>query len=832
MTFRVYRCGYLTQKKERGQMDDLRRLLQKHFNRTAEDVRLVIDPRPDCQIDGLIFKDGKLVVVELKNVGGTIIADLDRSSKWKIIEENGHEVPLNQENPFNQTLRHRIRLAAFTWRRVLGQKGDPPIEFRNQFSAWVVIKPRTDIKRVNWRPGDSYWFEVLPLDLVPRALTSERGGRDSITVQQLESLLQLLGAEERAPDEWMRPGPLVLAQSGLSKGVPMVGFLMESPEPDRVLSGLTYVLELDLRDYEADLFRLLSHGDERVREHTARILMLWEPPALCEVFGHMLVDDSPKLQVLALRSLQEHACPALASILKGFLEARDGNVAGLAVEALAASGCEAAGDIILSYAKREPVARYVAGLRQKRASRNGKVPLESSIRALGRLRYREAVSWLLEILDAAEAAGPIGEHLNIASLWEETLLALGEIGNPTAFESLLNALRTCGPEWAKTPIKALGVLGDERAVESLLPFLGDDDQWTAQETVYALKAIGSEKAFNRLCEHFLQGTSDGPLAITYPIMQALVAISPKRTEEFVLSRLRDVELHQEVKWRLMDLLGPVATEISMETLFSLLPDGRYNEAASDILARKIATPAVFERAQALLATRNPDERAAALYIMCHRWGVTLLSELEKYERNDAPEVRRVAALEYQMMNNASGRHRLLAMSGDRDPLVRERVYHAFFDEPLAALQGGWLCLADTLYSIGPVLLGEEAIVAGTEDRDRETGSVQNHSRSEDPILFVMDVARCERAAVVRVVESAGLYLRANRGGTLEQWLLIPDLWLVPWLAERELNGFLLKILGVTNRTLGPPELSDAEKDFVRTAEELLGKLSGNGGRCA
>src|SRR5437867_2009165 len=134
----------------------------------------------------------------------------------------------------------------------------------------------------------------------------------------------------------MRPGPMVLGQSELSKGVPMVGFLLESSDSDRVLSGLKYVVELDLRDYEADLFRLLGHGDERVQEHAARTLMIWESASLCQVFGRMLVDDSPNLQVLALRSLQERACPSLTPVLEGFLESTDGNMAGLALEALAA----------------------------------------------------------------------------------------------------------------------------------------------------------------------------------------------------------------------------------------------------------------------------------------------------------------------------------------------------------------------------------------------------------------------------------------------------------------------------------------------------------------
>lgn len=823
MTFRVYTCGYLSHAKERAQMDDLRVFLEKHFTHTAEDVRLVVDPRPDCQIDGLVFKDGKLIILELKNVGGRIIADFDPSKPWRLLEPGGREVFLEQENPLSQLRRYRQRLLRFFWQGVLRRHDDIPDEFRDAVSGWVVVRQGSDISRVNVWPSNTYWLSVLPSDAVSQALVLERGGLAQVTVEQFDLLLELLHAEERPTGGWMRPGALVEVSSVAPVKVPVVDFLLTSADADRVLTGLRYTQELELKQHEAEVRGLLAHRDEGVRMSAAKLLVAWESPDLCDTLGRLLGDERPRLRDYALEVLQERPCPSLSPDLTPLLLDSDRNLANLALGAVVSSGGETACRIVGDYARRQSVEEHLKDILAEGRLESAGIPFASVARALGRLRCADTVPLLLEVLDRLDRSGKRDTNVGVGIAWDEVVLALGSIGDARAFEPLSKELSAVEAGWERSAIRALGFLRDERAVPLLLPFLGSGDDMVVNETVHALTAISSEQAFEALSVRLVHGPPERTaIAIRYPIMKALAAISPRRTEEFALAQLRNPSLSQETAWLMLDLLGPVATEASIEVLFSSMKDRAYSEQAAGILAHQVPKPEVFTRAQQLLLSSNePPERAGALYIMCRRWGAHLLEELENYEKDHAVEVRRVVAWEYRSLKNATGRHRLLAMAEDQDSTVRRHVYHAFFEEPLAALDRGLLLASEGIFHVGPVLLGEEAVVTGTEETEEESASSEGSSDGQEPVLFVIKASGCERVGILKASGAVGLYLRARESQTTHEWLLIPGQWDDGRLVEREMQQFRLKLLNVANRELGPPEMIGTETDFIRKAVSAL-----------
>lgn len=74
MSFRIYRCGYTTEKHERNQMDRFIRYLEQEFSHRREDCSVIIDPSfpyknmagvPIRRIpDAIIVKDNILVIIK------------------------------------------------------------------------------------------------------------------------------------------------------------------------------------------------------------------------------------------------------------------------------------------------------------------------------------------------------------------------------------------------------------------------------------------------------------------------------------------------------------------------------------------------------------------------------------------------------------------------------------------------------------------------------------------------------------------------------------------------------------------------------------------------
>lgn len=78
--------------------------------------------------------------------------------------------------------------------------------------------------------------------------------------------------------------------------------------------------------------------------------------------------------------------------------------------------------------------------------------------------------------------------------------ALGKIGDRTAVEPLINALKDRDRGVRIQVIKALGDIGDHRSTEQVLTMLNDQDDETRLEAVIALGKIGDPRAVEPLIE--------------------------------------------------------------------------------------------------------------------------------------------------------------------------------------------------------------------------------------------------------------------------------------------------------------------------------------------
>ncbi|MFQ6061267.1 MAG: HEAT repeat domain-containing protein, partial [Thermoplasmata archaeon] len=454
-----------------------------------EDVRLIVDFRTGRQIDSMVFKDGKLIILELKDIGGRITASLAPGVAWRF-NESGEEIEL-ENSPFSQVGSQRLSVMEFFWNRVLDYRkplNDPEVRsgsFRRHFGGWVVTKPGANIKFVDRDPRAVQWFTALTADDVPRSLRYERGEGLLSSEEHFDRFIDLIGAEERPWDEWMLGRRLVSTEEDIAPaGIPQIDFLFSSSKPEQKRRALQHVRELGLVDYLQDVCVASASPDKSLRKMALEILLEWDPPELGRLLVQFLHDDSPELRNHVLKLMGDRPCPEAIPELADMLKSEDFNEVVAALKALGVTEHPEAGQAVFEYAKEQPIDEMP----------DENVPWYTLINVLGQLSCREAVPWLLELLTDLEDLVPVGEDNHIDIIREETIYSLGEIGDSRALEPLLERLRTYTKEWTIAPIRALGRLGDPGAVDHLVPYLDTDEDWMKEEVVRALCRIGSDTA--------------------------------------------------------------------------------------------------------------------------------------------------------------------------------------------------------------------------------------------------------------------------------------------------------------------------------------------------
>jgi len=121
--------------------------------------------------------------------------------------------------------------------------------------------------------------------------------------------------------------------------------------------------------------------------------------------------------------------------------------------------------------------------------------------------------------------------------------ALGEIGDRTAVQPLIDALSDKSTDVQYVAAKSLGILADERAVEPLLLKLKSDEKWVRRGAAHSLGLIGDRRAVDPLI---------GLLTDTRHDVRAQAAWS--------LGRLGDVRALEPLKLLLQDPRDDVRRE--------------------------------------------------------------------------------------------------------------------------------------------------------------------------------------------------------------------------------------------------------------------------------
>lgn len=207
----------------------------------------------------------------------------------------------------------------------------------------------------------------------------------------------------------------------------------------------------------------------------------------------------------------------------------------------------------------------------------------------------------------------------------------------------------------------------------LLQYLKNHDSRLYNVTVTALSKIGSDESFDALAEAYFLNSDSYSGAKTG---EALQRINRDWFVDLLLDQIKSSQVKNEVKRVYLQALLPLVTLRCADTLFPLLRNKKLSDLAAWNLSNLVAYERVFERAMELTWSKNPIEKASAIWVL-YKHFIENPNELERFESDNAhKQVRRVVAALYLQ---SKSKQKLFKYAKDLDEEVRDTVFSSFFD---------------------------------------------------------------------------------------------------------------------------------------------------------
>lgn len=672
----VYVANYPMRPHERKQVNELLREFYRWFSGSSTKCAAIIGMQiPLAQIDLLLLKDNRLVILELKNSSGRIEADCSSDDRlWKAIEANGRATPLGSVNPFFQAKRERISLARFLQQNIItkseisasGRSEPDHVSSRiiGNTSAWVVGNNDAEFAISGISIGSVPWFRVMRMRDVAMELASEYNSEPLLQPGEFSDFLVKIGAEKREWNRWEGPKSEFFYENGGADsptqvaaprviGIPKLEFLLDSPDDQNVLMALDFVEKLDLLAFSERVREKWSSRNPTVRLKALNLMATWEPESLGGILAEALEDSSPEIVSFAFACLEGRSYPETTKILYGIVEAGPSGYFYQALKAVESNPSDDSRRLVLRLASRvldgHPFSEFrnlpelldstlsarrsrlgdQRELRSRYESESTRFARlmklsESIISALGNLKCREAVLPLIDIVSSPSSLGmnrteQVDEPYDRDSYQTIAIYAirsLAKIQDHRATEALLRRLSKKDEEDKHLIILALGDLGDKKASRALVTFLTSSDETHRRHALIALGQLADESTFDDIARIYVRNLRREEWS--FEEEEALLKISKLLFEELLLRLLSGKEESDEFRNRCVRAVGRVATHRSASALFDLLSSDSTYETAADVLSFRLGGDAqVRERAMKLLESGNETLCAAGLVIL---WG--------------------------------------------------------------------------------------------------------------------------------------------------------------------------------------------------------------------
>lgn len=214
-----------------------------------------------------------------------------------------------------------------------------------------------------------------------------------------------------------------------------------------------------------------------------------------------------------------------------------------------------------------------------------------AVRALGTLKDRRAIPGLATLLKDKSISSTIRE---------EIISALGQIGDVSVIDLILEARNDVDVRVRGAAIKALGQVDDPRAFPILVNGLQDREEFIVIEAVRALENIGGDRVKNILFHSLMRGWNAKVFLVK---SSALARLRDERVTQYLIPALKSSDPERREAAAIS--LGLIHDPMVCKALIDVIKDSDWNVRRAAIVSLgKIGDSAAVE--ELIGALRDPD----------------------------------------------------------------------------------------------------------------------------------------------------------------------------------------------------------------------------------
>lgn len=281
MPLKIYRGGTLNEEGERDQLSQLLEIISNNFDDRHANVYLVVDPKFPVgsypQIDSLFYREGRIVILELKNIKGKFKPATGSDESWTAINADGTERKIGKQykNPFFQVERQRSFLIGYfanNIRKKSANQDEPLVkEIGDKIGGWIVTAWGSE-PTINKHPK-LFWSKVVPLYNVIKELSYiGTGDDDAITEDEFKKLLKQTKCIETNKRDIFLTGVVPKFESGRS---PAIEAMIDSGKTEEIRKSIKYSRELSFINYFDKYNTIAPSLPNGVRGEVYSLLFEW-----------------------------------------------------------------------------------------------------------------------------------------------------------------------------------------------------------------------------------------------------------------------------------------------------------------------------------------------------------------------------------------------------------------------------------------------------------------------------------------------------------------------------------------------------------------------------
>ena len=670
MVFKVFQGTKFEYTPENEQMDRIVEDLNRLYGRDATSFcyLLIGVEIGDREIDGLIIKPDKIIILEMKNYRGNILADFDPRKRW-VVEAPDEEPYTVERDIQRQVLSQRFMVSQAVLEPLGIEEEDRIDTISPTIATFIVVRTGSNVRVVNLTNSMRLWLKVMTTEDVVKKVTLETSKAISISVDMADAVVSRLKAREARLPYWnhsvtiTEPSRSELALHEISGDLlnqtikntsvttvdgidpPIARTILQNIESasfnltalDEKLAsskrydvaiGIRTAMALGLKQYLEKILRNRDNDDMSIRILVVEAIQTLECENPTEELLPFLKDTHRDVRLRAMKALTVHGEAEATPAVLPILEERDEVEVSYAISVLGSIGNARAV---------EPLIGLAGQLHRRYKDPTIKRHLLSQIvYSLGRMGDERSVDLLASLLD--------DEWIRV-----DAIEGLGAIGGRKAQDSLVSQLNT-NPADRLVIIESLSKVGEAEVAKQIHPFLDSGSKYERLTIIRALGRLESPSSFDPLWDVLQRHTGNiDRRPELYEIAKILASLDKARAEK----RLRPL-LSSENRETLIGatFLSPLfVSEDSIDILFPLLGDeNEETRGDASYALSQVGGEEVTRRLSALLKSHSEFEVESAIYGLGELRAESAFDGIAGHRWHESENVRIAVALSLAKFN--------------------------------------------------------------------------------------------------------------------------------------------------------------------------------------